>query len=369
MSTLELQGISKRFGDSIAVHDFDLRVESGESVVLLGPSGCGKTTTLRMIAGFETPTSGRIVIDGREVVGPQQNLPPERRGIGMVFQSYALWPHLTVADNVGFGLTTSGGRRSRRGSADIAAAVERALTQVQLSGYGDRYPHELSGGQQQRVALARALVVDPTVLLLDEPLSNLDTRLREEMRFEIRRLQQESGITMIYITHDRSEALGLADRIVCLRDGKVQQIDAPEQIYRQPATRFVAGTLGPANVLHLLVDGVDGERFTSRLPTGDTFTLSTAGLPALRPGDVVPVCVRPSDVVLDFDSTEPNTTVSNRSFLGDETHYLVEVEGVEEPLRIVDRRATNYPVGTRARVVIDSARLSVLRGELAPVSV
>lgn len=371
MSTLELQGLSKNFGSGFAVEDFDLRVESGESVVLLGPSGCGKTTTLRMIAGFETPTAGRILIDDREVVGPQRNVPPEGRGIGMVFQSYALWPHLTVGDNVAFGLTTSGGRkRLRRSRSETAGAVEKALSQVQLSGFENRYPHELSGGQQQRVALARALVVDPTVLLLDEPLSNLDTQLREEMRFEIRRLQRDSGITMIYITHDRSEALGLADRIVCLREGRVQQIDAPEDIYRHPATRFVAGTLGPANVVTLLVEAVSDAEITARASTGDRINLSTNGLVGIGIdiGDALPVCVRPADVLLDFGDAHTNAVVTNRSFLGDETHYLVEIEGAVDQVRVIDRSATNFPAGTRARASFAPERISVLYGEFSALS-
>ncbi|WP_449279407.1 ABC transporter ATP-binding protein [Leucobacter sp. GX0328] len=365
MSTLELEGVSKDFGQGFAVQDLDLRVESGESVVLLGPSGCGKTTTLRMIAGFETPTAGRIAIGEREVVGARTNVPPEGRGIGMVFQSYALWPHLTVAENVAFGLTTTEGRkRLRRNRSEIATSVERALDQVQLAGYGARYPHELSGGQQQRVALARALVVDPEVLLLDEPLSNLDTRLREEMRNEIRRLQLESGITMVYITHDRSEALGLADRIVCLDAGRIQQIDPPERMYRRPATRFVARTLGQANALDLTVEEVGAATITARLQGADLVRLDAADAPDARPGDRLPVCVRPVDVLLDFDDPRTNANVRSRSFLGDETHYVIDFDGVDEPVRAIDRRATHHPAGSRLRLSVDETRISVLTGEL-----
>ncbi|MGJ0205027.1 ABC transporter ATP-binding protein [Leucobacter sp. gxy201] len=365
MSTLELEGVSKDFGQGFAVQDLDLRVESGESVVLLGPSGCGKTTTLRMIAGFETPTAGRIAIGEREVVGARTNVPPEGRGIGMVFQSYALWPHLTVAENVAFGLTTTEGRkRLRRNRSEIATSVERALDQVQLAGYGARYPHELSGGQQQRVALARALVVDPEVLLLDEPLSNLDTRLREEMRNEIRRLQLESGITMVYITHDRSEALGLADRIVCLDAGRIQQIDPPERMYRRPATRFVARTLGQANALDLTVEEVGAATITARLQGADLVRLDAADAPDACPGDRLPVCVRPVDVLLDFDDPRTNANVRSRSFLGDETHYVIDFDGVDEPVRAIDRRATHHPAGSRLRLSVDETRISVLTGEL-----
>ncbi|WP_083521439.1 ABC transporter ATP-binding protein [Arthrobacter luteolus] len=367
MSQLVLEGLTKSFGVSNAVEDLSLTVESGESVVLLGPSGCGKTTTLRMIAGFETPTSGSIRIGDRLVAGPGVSVPPESREVGVVFQSYALWPHMTVAENVCFGLTTRGARKTRKyGKAELAESAANALAQVQLDGLGLRYPHELSGGQQQRVALARALVINPDVLLMDEPLSNLDTRLREDMRLEIRRLQQESGITMVYITHDRTEALGLADRIVALRAGRSQQIGPPEELYQRPLSKFVAQSLGPANVLPATVLGSDFTEAELELITGQRVTVGhPVGAAVPTAGEQVQVCIRPHDLSICADGGETNGVVTNRSFLGDENHYLVAVDGVEEVCRIFDRELTNHEPGTRVRVEALEYKLSILAHEPA----
>jgi putative spermidine/putrescine transport system ATP-binding protein len=242
---LQLSSLTKRFGAMTAVDALDLVVAQGEFVTLLGPSGCGKTTTLNMIAGFLTPDAGSISLQGRAV----QSLPPFRRDLGLVFQDYALFPHMTVAENVGFGL------RMRRVARDeIERRVAEALELVQLSGLGERRPLQLSGGQRQRVALARALVIRPAMLLLDEPLSNLDLKLREEMRVEISALQRRLGIATVFVTHDQGEALTMSDRIAVMREGHVEQIGTPADIYERPATRFVAGFIGAAN----LVDGPDG---------------------------------------------------------------------------------------------------------------
>ncbi|MBN8955068.1 MAG: ABC transporter ATP-binding protein, partial [Rhizobiales bacterium] len=222
MSALTLRGIEKSFGDFAAVRDFNLEMASGEFVSLLGPSGCGKTTTLRMIAGFMDPTAGVIEVDGREISSAQGSVPPEKRGMSMIFQSYAVWPNMTVAENVAFGLKL---RKISR--AEVEERTRRMLDIVQMGHLGARYPSELSGGQQQRVALARALVIQPDVLLLDEPLSNLDANLREEMRFEIRRLHDEFRITTVYVTHDQSEAMVASDRIAVMNGGRIEQIDAP----------------------------------------------------------------------------------------------------------------------------------------------
>jgi iron(III) transport system ATP-binding protein len=247
-ATLDLERVTKRFrspegGQVVAVDDVSLEVGGGDFVTLLGPSGCGKTTTLRMVAGFETPSSGRILLDGRDV----SRLSPDRREMGMVFQSYALFPHLDVFENVAYGLRL----RHRRGN-ELRAAVERTLAMVGLAGLGRRRPSELSGGQQQRVALARAMAIEPRVLLFDEPLSNLDAKLRVSLRAEIRRIQQQLGITSLYVTHDQSEAMALSDRIVVMNAGRVEQFDTPDAIYRRPASRFVADFIGRANF-------VDGE--------------------------------------------------------------------------------------------------------------
>ncbi len=240
MAFVQLEGLGKRYGDIDAVVATDLSVDKGEFVSLLGPSGCGKTTTLQMIAGFVEVTSGRIVLDGRDITHAK----PASRGLGVVFQSYALFPHMTVKDNVAFGL-----RMRKVANGELQQRVERVLKLVRLDKHAERYPRELSGGQRQRVALARALVIEPPVLLLDEPLSNLDANLREEMQFEIRRIQREVGITTLMVTHDQSEALSISDRVVVMQAGRITQIDAPYTLYEHPRTEFISGFVGKANLL------------------------------------------------------------------------------------------------------------------------
>ncbi|MDX3808133.1 ABC transporter ATP-binding protein [Bosea thiooxidans] len=245
MSYLELAGLQKRYGNSVAVDDVSLSVEQGEAVALLGPSGCGKTTTLRMLAGLVAPDHGAISLDGAEIT----RLPAHRRNMGYVFQSYALFPHLSVARNIAFGLEERGVARQ-----EIARRVDEALALVRLAGLGQRRPKELSGGQQQRVALARALVIQPSVLLLDESLSNLDAKLRDAMRHEIRSIQRSLGITTLFVTHDQVEALTMCDRIAVMHRGRIAQIGGAEDIYDRPATRFVAEFVGRANVLPIQRD-------------------------------------------------------------------------------------------------------------------
>ena len=240
MARLEIEGLSKHFGSTVAVHEVSLDVRDGEFVMLLGPSGCGKTTTLRMIAGFIAPTAGRVRLGGKDIT----MLPPWKRNTGMVFQSYALFPHLTVAENVAFGLEMRKVPKS-----DIPARVTEALRLVRLGGLAERLPRQLSGGQQQRVALARALVIRPDVLLLDEPLSNLDAKLRETVRVEIRELQHKLGITTVMVTHDQEEALIMADRLVVMSEGAVRQVGSQRDLYERPADRFVAGFVGRSNLL------------------------------------------------------------------------------------------------------------------------
>jgi putative spermidine/putrescine transport system ATP-binding protein len=240
MAKLEIQNLVKRYGDFHAVRDVSLSVADGEFVVLLGPSGCGKTTTLRMVAGFIDPTAGQVKLGGADVT----QLPPWKRNAGMVFQSYALFPHLTVAQNVAFGLEM---RKIPR--AEIDKRVEETLALVRLEGYGGRLPRQLSGGQQQRVALARALAIHPDVLLLDEPLSNLDAKLRQEVRVEIRELQQRMGLTTVMVTHDQEEALTMADRLVVMNEGSVRQVGSQRDLYERPADRFVAGFVGRSTFL------------------------------------------------------------------------------------------------------------------------
>jgi len=244
MADVELSGLTKRFGALAVVDRVELKVAHGQLVCLLGPSGCGKTTTLRLIAGFLEPDEGTIVVGGRKLSGPGSALPPERRNMSMIFQSYALWPHMTIRENVAYGLTL------RRLPADeIQRRVAAILDVTHMSQFADRYPGELSGGQQQRVALARALVVQPETLLLDEPLSNLDANLREEMRFEVRRLHDEYKYTTVYVTHDQAEAMTTADLIVVMNRGRIEQTGTPRQIFEEPNTEFVARFLGGTNIL------------------------------------------------------------------------------------------------------------------------
>ena len=250
MSYLELTSVRKAFGELVAVEDFNLGADRGEFVSFLGPSGCGKTTTLRMIAGFEQPTSGSIVLDGTDIT----YRPANRRNVGMVFQSYALFPNMTVADNIGFGLRVRGQPR-----AQIRSRVAELLELIHLPDRADRYPWQLSGGQQQRIALARALAIEPQVLLLDEPLSALDAKIRVTLRHEIRAIQRQLGITTVYVTHDQEEALSLSDRVVVMSEGRIEQIGTPFEIYNFPATAFVASFVGTLNLVAAgVIDAASG---------------------------------------------------------------------------------------------------------------
>ena len=239
MATVNIQNVTKAFGDNVVLREFSATFRDGEFITLLGPSGCGKTTMLRIIAGFEKPTAGEVFIDGTLVSGGKTFVPPEKRGIGMVFQSYAVWPHMNVFDNVAYPLTIR-----HVPKAEVKASVERVLGIVHLSQYAERFPSQLSGGQQQRVALARALVAEPKLLLLDEPLSNLDAKLRESMRFEIKEIQRKLGITVVYVTHDQTEAMTMSDRIFLINRGEIQQCGTPQEIYNSPVNQFVADFLG-----------------------------------------------------------------------------------------------------------------------------
>jgi iron(III) transport system ATP-binding protein len=287
VTVLRLEGLSKTFQRAGTVVDsIDLRIESGEFFTFLGPSGCGKSTTLRMIAGFEYPTGGRILFDERDVT----NDPPNRRGIGMVFQNYALFPHLSVARNVAFGL-----RIRRLPDSEIRERVAATLEHVQLSGLGEARIDQLSGGQQQRVALARALVIRPKLLLLDEPLSNLDAKLREETRAMLRALHSSSGVTTIYVTHDQAEAMGMSDRIAVLHNGKIHQVGTPHEIYERPATRFVALFIGRNNILDAVIQRIDGASAVLQFADGTPFVVNVerrARDVELRQGERVGVCVR-----------------------------------------------------------------------------
>ena len=280
MPGITITGLTKRFGDVAAVAGLDLAVRPGELVALLGPSGCGKTTTLRLVAGFMAPDAGEIRVGERVLSSPGTVIPPERRRMAMIFQSYALWPHMTVAQNVAYGLRFAKTPRAQRND-----RVDEMLRAVQLAGYGARYPGELSGGQQQRVAVARALVVEPEILLLDEPLSNLDASLREEMRFEIRRLHERFGITTLYVTHDQAEAMVISDRAAVIRNGRVVQIGAPQELFERPRTRFVAEFIGKTNLIDAVADGA-GSVARGRLRlrvAADGLTPGTPAVVSIRP--------------------------------------------------------------------------------------
>ena len=345
MAKLELIELRKSFGPSQAVRGITCAVEEGQFVVLLGPSGCGKTTTLRLIAGLIPPDGGRILMDGRVIASERFMVPPERRNMSMVFQSYALWPHMTAFENVAYGLKIRGVSKD-----EMERRVIRALEMVHLAGALGRYPAELSGGQQQRVALARAIVVEPAVLLLDEPLSNLDASLREEMRFELKELQQNLGITSIYVTHDQSEAMVLADKLIVMNDGRIEQQDSPEEIYLRPATRFVAGFIGATNLVDGKLIEKDSARHLAGIETGFGLTL-WAHLPealGLSPGDPASIAIRPGEVEL---RASPIGEVCNlirgriirKIFLGDVIEYRVEAKGFE--LRVRTPRGWEFHPG------------------------
>ena len=303
MAFLELKNLTKRFGDFVAVDDLSLDIEKGEFVSLLGPSGCGKTTTLQMIAGLHEPTSGSVLLEGRDLT----SVAPNRRGLGIVFQSYALFPHMTAAENIAFGLEMRGIERAERDE-----RVRRALDQVQLTAFADRHPRSLSGGQRQRVALARALVIEPPVLLLDEPLSNLDAKLREEMQLELRILQQKIGVTTVLVTHDQSEALSMSDRIVVIDQGRAVQIDTPLSMYEAPGNAFVSGFVGKTNL------------FRGEVRTSDTVDVNGVTMEAdhqnLPAGSPVSLSLRPEKIVLSPPSDDLQATVGTTVFHG--SHWL-----------------------------------------------
>lgn len=302
MAKVEINNVVKAFGDNVVIKEFSQVFDNGKFITLLGPSGCGKTTMLRMIAGFERPTSGTIKIGDSIVSGDKVFIPPEKRDIGMVFQSYAVWPHMTVYENVAYPLTIK-----RMNKNEIKEAVERVLATVHLSQYADRIPSMLSGGQQQRVALARALVANPKILLLDEPLSNLDAKLREGMRFEIKEIQQNLGITVVYVTHDQTEAMAMSDSIILLNKGVVQQIGSPEEIYNSPVNQFVADFLGKVN----FIKGKAGKGILDITGAGQKMIYNHD-----RYGDVE-LAVRPENISVSKTEGDVHAKVISLFYLGD----------------------------------------------------
>jgi iron(III) transport system ATP-binding protein len=338
----------------LAVNDVSLDVEDGAFFTMLGPSGCGKTTTLRCVAGLETPDSGDIEVGDRVFFSSRRKVraPANERGLGMVFQSYAIWPHMNVLDNVAFPLSVAP-RRTRLRKKEMRARVERVLAVVHLDHLADRPATDLSGGQQQRLALARALVMEPPLLLLDEPLSNLDAKLREEMRFELKRLQREIGITAVYVTHDQAEALGMSNVIAVMNDGVVQQVGRPREIYEHPRSRFVADFIGTSN----FIDGVverkdDGDHYVVETRYGKLTAASTA---RFATGTLVVIAARPEqiDIVVDAgtNGAGPNCwrgTVGNRAFMGEAVDHLVTVG--DRDIRVRSNPSVSIAPGTDVKI-------------------
>jgi iron(III) transport system ATP-binding protein len=364
MAAVRLEALTKRYGEGVAaVQALTLEVRHGELLSLLGPSGCGKTTTLRLIAGFLAPDAGEIWLGDRRLSSPGAAVPPERRGMSMLFQSYAVWPHKTVAENVTYGLKFRAVPR-----AEWPRRLQETLALVRLEGFADRYPGELSGGQQQRVALARALVVEPAILLLDEPLSNLDANLREEMRFEIRRLHEASQITTVYVTHDQAEAMVTSDRIAVINAGRVEQVGAPAEVYERPATAFVAGFIGRTNLLKGRT-GSDG-----RVACEGGLELVTAGGPAHVPGEALAVSIRPHVVALAPVAAPAAPaapagaglnlfagTVVRASYFGDAMDYQVAIAGTACTLRAAGAPESRLIVGQAVTVRIAADRCILVR--------
>ncbi len=353
---VRLSGINKRFGEFVAVDDLDLDIYEGEFFSLLGPSGCGKTTTLRMIAGFEEPTSGTISVSGE----PVQGVPPYRRPVNTVFQSYAIFPHLDVFDNVAFGL-----RRSKVEKDEVKRRVEEACSMVQLEGLEKRKPGMLSGGQQQRVALARALVNRPKVLLLDEPLGALDLKLRKELQLELRTLQEEVGITFIYVTHDQEEALTMSGRIAVMDGGKVQQIADPATLYELPTNRFVANFIGQINVFSGVVETMTGDHATLRAEDGTTVEATVREDSNMEIGDEAHAAVRPEKVR--FGTEGDNVTgvrIRQVVYLGVSTQYITEMSGGGKLILYQQNAhdAAGYRVGEEVSVSWDANNCLVIGG-------
>jgi iron(III) transport system ATP-binding protein len=359
MAGIQIERVSRRFGDVAAVRDLSLAVDDREFVTLLGPSGCGKTTLLRLIAGFLRPDAGVIRVGPTVLSSAAGVVPPERRGMGMVFQNYAVWPHRTVYQNVAFGLEV---RRVSRSEAHTR--ITRMLELVNLTGLERRYPGELSGGQQQRVALARSLVVEPGILLLDEPLSNLDAKLRERMRWELKQLQRRTGITFVYVTHDQAEALALSDRIAVMHLGEVVQYGRPREVYTRPASKTVADFMGLVNLVPARVARVAGDR--SVVTLGEHHALTVPLPPDAAEGQAVHVAVRPESLRLSAPDSAPGANgaaalpgqVADLTFLGNLTDcHVVLDDGTRVRVQLDPRAA--LAIGQRVEVDVDPELASV----------
>ena len=351
---IRLERISASFNDRsrgvvTAVRDIDLEVRPGELMTLLGPSGCGKTTTLRMIAGFQEPSGGKIFIGAQDVT----RAPANQRDIGFVFQNYALFPHLTIFGNVAYGLEVR-----RRSTDEVRRAVDEVLDLVGLGGFGGRLPNELSGGQQQRVALARAIVIRPRVLLFDEPLSNLDAKLRVSMRAELRSLQQALHITSIYVTHDQEEAMAISDRIAVMENGRIAQLDTAEVLYRRPASAFVAGFLGRANLLRVTVTHVENGRAT--LAIGNQTLVACLDAP-VSVGSAATVIVRPESISIAPPNGGLTGVVQTRTYLGEKVEYEVALAGQTlHVVRFDPAEDEGFAPGSTVSLIVPEAKLRIL---------
>ncbi len=381
---LTLDHLTKKFparggsGEVAAVNDVSLEIHKGEFVTFLGPSGCGKTTTLRLIAGFEFPTSGHIVLDDKRV----DDVPPNRRDMAMVFQSYAIFPHLNVSENIAYGLQVR-----KFSQHEIRERIAKVMALTELTGLEKRAPNQISGGQQQRVALARALVVEPKVLLFDEPLSNLDAKLREEMRFEIRDLQKRLGITAIYVTHDQQEALVMSDKIAVMNNGLLMQLGSPEEIYERPKSKFVAEFIGLSDFLPARIESVDAK--FAQVVVGQT-RLRASGAAGFAPGQTALLFIRPNDIEIAAEGARENVlegVVKQATYLGETMDYRVEVSGDPSlrsgqapagsgqgseselelgaglELRVQTSGAQRFAVGARVRLHLPAERLRVIGEE------
>jgi iron(III) transport system ATP-binding protein len=358
MARITIRGLTKSYageGGPAAVSDLSLDIADGQFVTLLGPSGCGKTTTLRLIAGFIAPDAGTIHADDRLVSSADRVVPPEERGMGMVFQNYAVWPHKTVYENIVFGL-----KLRSVAAREARTRVENTLGLVNLTGLEDRLPSELSGGQQQRVALARSLVVEPKILLLDEPLSNLDAKLRERMRGELKELQRRTGITFVYVTHDQAEALALSDRIAVIHGGRLMQFGTPREVYGRPAGRVVADFMGLVNLLPATVVAAENGRARLNIGTGWTIEVEVGG--TLKPGQAVDVAIRPESIRLQpaARAAQPHLVgkVSESTFLGNIVDYQVALED-SAALRVQTHPLEQFAVGDVVAVVVDASQCTV----------
>jgi iron(III) transport system ATP-binding protein len=353
VASVELRGLTKRYGSAAVVDNISLHIEHGHLVCLLGPSGCGKTTTLRLIAGFVEPSAGEIRVGNKLISSPAHSLPPEQRNMSMIFQSYALWPHMTVTENIVYGLKL---RKMDRDT--IGKKLDAILSTTKLAPLADRYPGELSGGQQQRVALARALIVEPETLLLDEPLSNLDANLREEMRFEVRRLHDAYRYTTVYVTHDQSEAMTTADLIAVMNAGKIEQAGSPEEIYDRPRSEFVARFIGSSNVINGK-GGADGRvdfAGAALRCTGEKVVAGARTAVSIRPHDIALSAKQPQQA----QNIVPATVV-RQVFLGDSRDYMVEAKDGTQ-LRVVTAAGENIPQGSAVWLVLPAEKCRALSG-------